>query len=525
MDGVLLAVNPAVAQSLGYSIEEGLGRNLRTFLAPAVQPLFDVYLQRIRMNGADSGVMRLVAKDGSERTWLYRNALYEEPGAEPRVLGHAIDITDRVAAERALKEARDQLERSRDELAERVAERTAELQSANERLREEIEQRQRVEEELLRARYLESLGVLAGGIAHDFNNFLTIVLGNVALAQARAGKDQEMAAILDQTERACERAAALTRQLLAFAKGGSPVRRTAAIGPILRDAVELARAGSSARFEVSVAPDLWAAEIDAAQIGQSLHNLLLNARQATPAGGTVQVEADNIILAGDRPPLAAGNYVRIGVRDFGCGIPPESLSRIFDPYYTTKLNGSGLGLTTAYAIAMRHGGTISAQSEPGHGSLFCLFLPASSQKPPEEPAQRTEVPHGSGHILVMDDEEPIRKLLVHMLSHLGYRVEAAAEGGEAIQLYEKARAAGDRFAAVLVDLTVPGGLGGKETVKRLRDIDPEVRVIVSSGYSDDPVMSEFRGHGFDDVVPKPWTPAQLSEVFQRVLGNPQSAEK
>jgi PAS domain S-box-containing protein len=524
LDGVLLAVNPAVAQSLDYSIEEGLGRNLKSFLAPAVQPLFDVYLARIRDNGFDSGLMRLVAKDGSERTWFYRNVLYTERGLAARVLGHALDITDRVSAECALKEAHNELER-------RVVARTSELQTANERLRAEIERRERIEEELLRARYLESLGVLAGGIAHDFNNFLTIVQGNVALARTQAGAGAAIVDVLDQTARACERAAALGQQLLAFAKGGAPMRRTVAMGPLIRDAVELARAGSAVSFSVSLAAGLWAAEIDATQINQALHNLLLNARQAMPKGGVIEVEADNVDAAGDDPPLAPGPYVRITVRDFGCGISPEALGRIFDPYFTTRQSGRGLGLTTAYAIATRHGGAIAAQSEIGRGSTFSLYLPASAQKAPAaaqkataaareaiEETRRAETIHrGRGRILVMDDEEPIQRLLERVLGQMGYEPQAAGDGAEAIRMYEEARAAGRPFAAVLVDLTVPGGMGGKETAARLRAIDPRVKVIVSSGYSDDPVMSAFRSYGFDEVVPKPWTPAQLSAAFQRVL--------
>jgi CheY-like chemotaxis protein len=290
--------------------------------------------------------------------------------------------------------------------------------------------------------------------------------------------------------------------------------------------VELVRAGSAVGFEISLPRELWAAEIDPIQIGQVLHNLLLNAKQAMPDGGVVKVEAHNVNATGDAsgddPPLAPGPYVCTTVRDFGCGIPAESLGRIFDPYFTTKQDGSGLGLTTAYAIATRHGGTVVAQSKVGLGSTFSLYLPASEQAPAEEAAQPAPIRRGSGRILVMDDEESIRRLLVSMLSQLGYEVEAAKEGSEAIRMYEEARAEGRPFAAVLVDLTVPGGMGGKETATRLRAIDPAVKVIVSSGYSDDPVMSEYRSYGFVDVVPKPWAPAQLSEVFQRVLAKPLS---
>ena len=518
MEGILLAVNPAVAQSLGYSIEEGVGRNLKTFLAPGVQHLFDQYLERLRTNSADSGLMRLVAKDGSERVWFYRNVRYEEPGSPARVLGHALDITDRVKTERALMEARKALIKSRDELTRRVAERTAELEQANERLRAEIQRRELIEEELLRARNLESLSLLAGGIAHDFNNFLTIVQGNLALARVRSKAGDPVLEILDQTNSACRRAAALGQQLLAFAKGGAPVRRTVAVGPLVTGAVELARAGSPVSFEVSIAPDLWAADLDASQIGQALYNLLLNARQAMPTGGAIEVEAENFIHTGSALAVAKGDYVAIAVRDFGSGIAPEALARIFDPYFTTKQSGSGLGLTTAYAIAARHGGTITVESEPGVGSTFRLYLPASEQAPMMDPAQTLVVHRGTGRILVMDDEEAIRRLLVSILSDLGYEVESAREGAEAIAMYEKAKADGRPFAAVVADLTVPGGMGGKETAAALRRIDPAVRVIVSSGYSDDPVMSAFRLYGFDDAVPKPWTPAQLSEVLQRALG-------
>src|SRR6476469_3361384 len=245
LEGILLAVNPAVSQSLGYPVGEGVGRSLKTFLAPAVAPLFDQYLARIRTHGSDSGLMRLVARDGSERVWLYRNVRYDEPGAPSRVLGHALDITSRMETERELKEARKELTKSRDELAMRVEERTAELQVANERLRAEIARRERLEEELLRARYLESLGMLAGGIAHDFNNFLTVVQGNLAMAKTALRADDPAVDFREETSRACQRVAALGQQLLSFAKGGAPIRRTVALGRLVAEAAELARAGSN----------------------------------------------------------------------------------------------------------------------------------------------------------------------------------------------------------------------------------------------------------------------------------------
>jgi PAS domain S-box-containing protein len=299
LDGVLLALNPAVGRSLGYSPGAGVGRNLKEFLAPEVRPLFDDYVRKIRLEGFHAGLMRLVASDGSERIWTYRNILYQESGAAPIVLGHALDVTEQARAEQALRESRRELARARDDLARRVVERTAALEQANARLLAEIDQRKAVEEELLRARKLESLGVLAGGIAHDINNFLTVIQGNIALARLEAPPESPLLESLEQAEAACLRAAALANQLLTFAKGGAPVRKPRSIARLLQEAVDLARAGSPAGIRLSVSPDLSFAEIDAAQMSQVMHNILLNARQATPHGGTIEVEAENV----DAPPL------------------------------------------------------------------------------------------------------------------------------------------------------------------------------------------------------------------------------
>src|SRR5579872_1220179 len=309
--GVLLAVNPAVAQSLGYKIEEGIGRNLREFLAPSVRHLFDDYLRRIQMRPTVSGLMRLVATDGSERVWFYRNTRYDRPGLPPLVLGHALDVTRRVQVERDLTEAKKALRKAHDELAARVAERTAELEQTNERLRIEIEQRLQVERELLRARQLESLGVLAGGIAHDFNNFLTVVQGNIALAKVQLGPGNPAHEILDQATDACQRATSLSNQLLTFARGGAPVRRTVSVASLVKEAVDLVSGGSPAAIDLSVGEGLWAAELDPEQIHQALHNILLNAREAVSGSGQVEVRADNVVVRSSLQPLKPGPYVRI----------------------------------------------------------------------------------------------------------------------------------------------------------------------------------------------------------------------
>ena len=398
----------------------------------------------------------------------------------------------------------------------RVRERTTELQQSNARLRGEIEHREQMEEELLRVRNLESLGVLAGGIAHDFNNFLTVVQGNIELAKMQLGPDSAVQEILDDSAAACQRAAFLSSQLLTFAKGGAPVRRVVSIAKLIVDAVQLARAGSPVSIGVEIAEDLWPAEVDAGQISQVLHNLLLNAKQAMPEGGIVEVRADNIAPPDVKEP-GSGARIRMSVRDYGPGIPAESLSRIFDPYFTTKQGGSGLGLATTYAIVTKHGGHISAHSKYGEGTEFVIVLPASPESPASESPAVAPLRKGTGRLLVMDDEDAVRTLLDRSLTNLGYEVQCARDGAEAIALYESAKRSGHVFDAVLLDLTVSGGMGGVETAAKLKELDPSVRLVVSSGYSDASIMSRFRDYGFDEVIPKPWHAAQLSEVFQRLL--------
>lgn len=421
-----------------------------------------------------------------------------------------------------LQVAREQTEKLNQELERRVNERTAELQWTNERLRDEIDQRRQMEDELLRARKLESLGLLAGGIAHDFNNFLTIIQVNIDLVRMELESGNPVFDILDRTAGACLRAASLASQLLTFGKGGAPVRRTVSVARLVRDAVDVARVGAQVSLDVAIADDLWFAELDVSQVSHALHNILLNARQAMPEGGTIEVRAENVVLDGDSLPLSAGRYIGISVKDHGCGIPPEILPRIFDPYFTTKKTGTGLGLATAYGIAAKHQGHITVQSTVGAETTFSMYLPACERSLPFAPPAGEALQRGSGRILVMDDEDALRKVFALMLERLGYEAECARDGTEAIALYERAKASGRGFDAVVLDLTVPGGLGGMETAARLKEIDPAVKLIVSSGYSDAPVMSEFNRYGFDGVIPKPWTPAQASEVFKRVLAaNPE----
>ncbi len=408
-----------------------------------------------------------------------------------------------------LQRAKRAAEALNEQLEARVQERTAELNLAAEQLRAEIRQRERVEEELLRARKLESLGVMAGGIAHDFNNFLTVVMGNVEIAKMELGEGP-LQQLLDDTTSACQRATFLSSQLLTFAKGGAPVRRVASMAALTADAVRLARAGAQVNIQLAIAEDLWCAEVDPGQIGQALHNILLNARQAMPEGGIIEVRAENV--GGE-----SGPAVKISIQDYGCGISPEILPRIFDPYFTTKPDGRGLGLATAYSIVSKHGGVLSVRSNPGDGATFTIDLPASLEQPDPAAPLSSPLRNGRARVLVMDDEEALRKLLESVLSGIGYEVHSARDGAEAIALWELAKTSGRGFDAALLDLTVTGGMGGMEAAARLKELDPDLPLIVSSGYSDAPVMSEFERYGFAGVLPKPWAASQLSEVFRGVL--------
>jgi PAS domain S-box-containing protein len=380
----------------------------------------------------------------------------------------------------------------------------------------DISAQKRMEEDLLRARKIESVGVLAGGIAHDFNNLLTGILGNISLSKKLAQTDTRLTKRLTAAEQACLRATALTQQLLTFSKGGAPVRQTVSIAELLRESSTFALSGSNVRADVTIAEDLWPVDADVGQFNQVIHNVVLNAAQAMRSGGTVWVRAENIVLhAGSALPLQEGRYLKISVTDQGGGIPADILPNIFDPYFTTKGHSSGLGLTTAYAIVTKHDGYLTAESEVGVGSTFSIYLPASAQHLPS--VQKTLPTAGAGRILAMDDEEAIRELLSEILAILGYEAVCTRDGAEAVAAYENAHAAGQPFAAVILDITVPGGLGGKEAMAHLRAIDPQVKAIISSGYANDPIMANFAQYGFSGVVTKPYTVERLQQTLQRVI--------
>lgn len=374
------------------------------------------------------------------------------------------------------------------------------------------------EKELLKIEKLSSLGLLAGGIAHDLNNVLAVILGNLSLATMNPKDDTLLRKSLAEAEQAGFRARDLAKQLLTFARGGTPIKELASIGEILQDSAKFACSGTQARCEISAPRHLWPAEFDPGQISQVIQNLVINAVQAMPLGGVVRIKADNVTLPENNPfSLASGKYIKITVEDQGIGIWPDHLSRIFDPYFTTKQKGSGLGLATAYSIIKNHDGHITVDSAVGKGTVFSIYLPATEKTYVPQPEMEPEIRTGKGRILVMDDEELIRNNVGLMLNYLGYETEFAEDGSKALELYARAKAAAHPFDAVIMDLTVPGGMGGREAIQKLLEVDPQAKAIVFSGYADDPIMSNFRQFGFQGFIKKPYSIKDVSEVLHRVL--------
>ena len=383
----------------------------------------------------------------------------------------------------------------------------------------DITELKRAEIERLHYSKLDSLATLAGGIAHDFNNILTAILGNIGLAMLEGQIGPKVRERLSQAEQSCLRAQTLSQQLLTFAKGGAPIKKIVSIPKLLKESSRLTLSGSNSLSEFSIPEDLWSVEADEGQISQVFSNLLINADQAMPEGGIIKIGAENIVVAGRSGlPLANGNYVKITFADQGVGISPQYLDKIYDPYFTTKQKGSGLGLATAYSIIKNHSGLIKVESQLGVGTAFEIYLPAKEGGPSAALDEPVTLPTGQGKVLLMDDDEKIRDVLCRMLGHLGYEVDFASDGSQAVEKFVKAKEAGRPFAAVILDLTIPGGMGGKETIDKLLKIDPQVKAIVSSGYSDAPIMAEFGKYGFSGVIAKPYRIIELGKVLNMVIG-------
>ncbi|MDK9700127.1 MAG: PAS domain S-box protein [bacterium] len=472
-NGVFQFVSPNVTRILGYEQDELTGKMFFAFVtSPEVQLQKTIFEQFILTGKPESMEMTIRHKNGEKIIFEVAAKLFTRPDSDLRIVAVAREITDR----------------------------------------------KRLEEERLRSQKLESLGILAGGIAHDFNNLLTGIVGSISFAKLFPDSREDSAKLLEEAERTALRAKDLTHQLLTFAKGGEPIRKTADLAKIIRDTVSFSLRGSKSTSEIELPGDLAAVDVDEGQIGQVFQNLVINASQAMPGGGKVRITGRNLTFGDPLPSqLTPGDYVAILVSDNGIGIKEEHLSRIFDPYFTTKQSGSGLGLASVHSILMRHDGWVSVESSVGFGTTFTIYLPASKTKHTSTVAVEDKVECGKGRVLVLDDEEIIRTLLKRILEHLGYEAVTTGEGSETIEAYQSAIAEKKPFDLVIMDLTIPGGMGGVETINKLSQIDPQVKAIVSSGYSNDPVMANYRKYGFSGVVAKPYVLKEISQVVREVL--------
>ncbi len=382
---------------------------------------------------------------------------------------------------------------------------------------EDITEKQNLLETAQKHHKIESLGVMAGGIAHDFNNLLGGIYGYIDLARSSA-KDPETKEYLDSTLNTMNRARGLTQQLLTFSKGGAPVRKIEPLIPFIQETVQFALSGSNVLCNFDIPENLWLCNFDKNQIGQVIDNLVINALQAMPMGGTIEVKAQNISFENKKHPILSDNYyVKITVKDFGIGIPPEILNRIFDPFFTTKVKGHGLGLATSYSIISRHEGIIDVESETGKWSAFHIYLPAVKEETSVKVKKKNSIQKGSGTIIVMDDEESIRDVVESMLKALGYSVIITKDGNEVIDLIKEEYKAKRKISGIILDLTVPGGMGGKAAITEIRKIDKEVPVFVSSGYAEDPIMSSPVEYGFTDSLCKPFMISDLSDLLDKYL--------
>ena len=465
-------VNPQMAALLGYTPEEMLRRPTTTFLFPEDHADHLEKQAQRRAGRADLYERRLRTKDDRE-VWMLMSAtpVFDDSGRFEGAFRMCMDITER----------------------------------------------KRAEVERLKIDKLEALGVLAGGIAHDLNNVLMGILGNISLATGSLSVS-EIQARLAAAETACGQAQSLACQLLTFAKGGAPVKKLQDLIEIIQEAGKLAVCGSRTRAEFSLPDHLWEVEVDRGQMHQVFSNLFINAVQAMPLGGSIQVRAENQVIAPDSGlALPPGKYVAVTVADQGDGISHENLKKIFDPYFTTKQKGSGLGLATVYAIVTQHGGRITVDSRLGRGATFRLWLPAAEGGLNTGKPAETHPLTGHGRILVMDDDILVREVVGKMLRKLGYEPVFAREGEEALALYAQGQNAGNPFAAVILDLTIPGGMGGVEAIQHLLAQDPQARALVSSGYADHPIMASCQDYGFQGVIAKPYKISGLSEVLQKVI--------
>lgn len=481
-DGVINYWNHASEKLYGYTFDEALGKNIVDLIVPMQrrEEFSAMLLEAIIAGEAPSAVEEVLQhKDGSKVLVFSSRAMIVRPGATAEFFSLDVDLTEQ----------------------------------------------EKMREELFKARRLESLGLLAGGIAHDFNNNLTGIITNLFMAKTQSTENAEVYDLIDEAEKAAFKASKLTKQLLAFSKGGAPVKENASIRELIEESVGFCLSGSNVDYHLDIAEDLWPVDVDRGQIDQVLNNLIINADQAMPNGGTITVSGANVVIDshGRRPddriplPLNPGNYVLISISDEGVGIAQNDFERVFDPYFTTKKGGTGLGLTTAYSIIKNHDGYITIKPRPHKGTAVEFYLPASDSTDEGALMAIPQFIRGQGRILLMDDDHIVGIVIEKLLKNAGYDVHRVLDGELAIEEYEKTIKAGERFDAVIMDLTIPGAMGGREAIKKLLEIDPDARVIVSSGYSNDPVMANYKDYGFCGVIPKPFTVEEFTQVINKVI--------
>jgi PAS domain S-box-containing protein len=471
LDGRYLEVNEGLVAETGFPAAEIVGRTaneLGLWVDPAER---ERLVQALAAHGAVTNMeMAIRRKDGSLRTGDM-SARMVEIGGEPCILSITRDITEREQVRRQLQEMDK----------------------------------------------LEALGVMAGGIAHDFNNLLTAILGNISLAASFLETGHRSTQILAKAESAGKRAAELSLRLLTFARGGAPVKKPSSMRRILEESMSLALTGAKVGCVLDFPPGLPAVDVDPGQIAQVVHNLIINAIQAMPDGGGITISGARASVAAGAP-CAPGDYIRVSITDTGCGISEETQKRIFDPFFTTKRGGSGLGLATSHSIVQRHGGVISVRSAEGEGTTFEILLPVSREEAAREETDSlgpaADLPGRS--ILVMDDEQTIRDMLTGVLHQLGCRVQACTRGEEAVALHRAALEAGDPYAVAIMDLTIPGGMGGAEAARQILARDPGAQLVVSSGYSNDPVMAQFASHGFRACLMKPYSLVEVTRILHEL---------
>jgi len=382
----------------------------------------------------------------------------------------------------------------------------------------DITERKKNEDERLKYGRLDALGLLAGGIAHDLNNLLTVILGNISLINMKSYSAEKNHELLSEAEKACGQLGDLNKQLLTFAKGGTPLKAQISIAELLNDSAIFAMRGSNVRYELDLPDDLWLAKVDSSQISQVVNNLIINAKQAMPDGGTLSLRCENTYVTPEEGlPLTPGPYLKITVKDHGVGIPRDQLDRIFDPYFTTKAEGNGLGLATSYSVVKKHEGHIDVDSVLGLGTAVYVYLPALPGTALSEKIAGDSPLQGQGKILIMDDQITVRKVIGDTIAQLGYTTFFAASGEEAICFYQDAREKGEPYDAVILDLTVPGGGGGKQAITELMRIDPDVKAIVSSGYCNDAIMANFKRYGFKGVISKPFCLEEISKTLWDII--------